>query len=527
MTAAVAVRAALRVLPIVFQAQGIGYAGDQLPHIALSVFRAISIAWDRARYSLRSKEFAAAAAQASLAASVASEVASEGFAYRGRTAPRPALAASKAALSAAYALDTSANSTVDVAADAAFAADAVAAFWSAISIDTTRVDEGVMPSVVASSPLWPNSPSRFPYGVPELLWSLWQDMKATLHAANQGWDVWTIWYEDRLEGRIRDEERELAYVLIEDDLWKQGPAIVNAEIKRRIDELERAAPVPPEPSSELGPVLQVTERGLEIISQPSEGDFDEELQIALHDRLRRVLPALTDATHKVANAHPVLDHVVSEYSDLASQPFDQLDLASLWAVGTGLLAFRAAFTNQASGMMTEPLEPGHLALLQQAAEIHGAFILGFPQGRELTDRADHARLSPEIIAQIEPPARLILEKLARASDFVEARTRKFIAVVDETLFIHGWETARTGHAAYAVTRNSLIALGKVLIRANSALATVAGGILLSYADPGLQMTQHIIQFMLENTQSITSFAEPFPEFRSWICFLIDHMDREK
>jgi hypothetical protein len=27
--------------------------------------------------------------------------------------------------------------------------------------------------------------------------------------------------------------------------------------------------------------------------------------------------------------------------------------------------------------MTEPLEPGLLALLQQAAEIHGGFILGF------------------------------------------------------------------------------------------------------------------------------------------------------
>jgi len=36
-------------------------------------------------------------------------------------------------------------------------------------------------------------------------------------------------------GNVKDEERELAYVRIEDDLWKQGPAIVNAEIKRRIE----------------------------------------------------------------------------------------------------------------------------------------------------------------------------------------------------------------------------------------------------------------------------------------------------
>jgi hypothetical protein len=51
--------------------------------------------------------------------------------------------------------------------------------------------------------------------------------------------VWTKWYEDRLAGRVQKDERELAFVSIADDLWDQGPAIVNAEIKRRIEELER------------------------------------------------------------------------------------------------------------------------------------------------------------------------------------------------------------------------------------------------------------------------------------------------
>ena len=64
-------------------------------------------------------------------------------------------------------------------------------------------------------------------------------MKTALLAAKQDWEVWTIWYDDRLVGRVRNEERELAYVRIEDALWKQGPAIVNAEIKRRIEELVR------------------------------------------------------------------------------------------------------------------------------------------------------------------------------------------------------------------------------------------------------------------------------------------------
>ena len=47
-------------------------------------------------------------------------------------------------------------------------------------------------------------------------------MKAALHAAKQDWQVWTIWYDDRLEGRVRDKTRELAYVRIEEALWDKA-----------------------------------------------------------------------------------------------------------------------------------------------------------------------------------------------------------------------------------------------------------------------------------------------------------------
>jgi len=68
-------------------------------------------------------------------------------------------------------------------------------------------------------------------------------MKKTLPATGQGLEVWINWYEDRLDGRVRDEQGELAYVQIDDTLWKQGPAIVNAEIKRRIEHREPAPPL--------------------------------------------------------------------------------------------------------------------------------------------------------------------------------------------------------------------------------------------------------------------------------------------
>jgi hypothetical protein len=394
---AFAARVALRVLPILHDSRVQGFKVDFFADIVLPVFRATGVAWAVAKYPHQAaKREAATYAVAAIRAATAIHAAADADA---------AIAAARST-HAAYNASPSLRLNVSLAAK-----EAVAAFWSAVSDDARLVEEGgeiafmefrghiaATASRIAGSPLWPQ-------GQPDELQTLWQELKAALLAMKQDWQVWTIWYDDRLAGRVRAEERELAYVRIEEALWQQGPAVVNAEIKRRIEELEPhhhevqqdtgsiafgsgsasmsvtehapRDPLPPEPSPELGPVLQVTERGLEIISQPSGDDFDVDLQKALHDRLRRLLPTLTDATHKVDNKYPALDHVVSEYSDLIARPFDQLDVASLWAVGTGLLAFRAAFTNQPSGTMTEPLEPGLLALLQQAAEIHGGFILGF------------------------------------------------------------------------------------------------------------------------------------------------------
>lgn len=254
---AFAARAALRVLPMVLKARGIGYDGDQFFSITLAVFRASAIAWARAIYPIRGREFAAAAAKASYAASVASQVASEGFSYRGRVAPRPAPAASKAARAAASAVDASTTdsvlATADLAVDATFEADAVDAFWSAVSVDATRVEEGHTAAVIAGLPLWPQ-------GQPDQLQSLWNEMEAALLAAKENWDVWINWYRARLEGRVREEESEIAFVRVEETLWEQGPAAVNAKIIR-LAELE-----PPHGTVQLEALSQVVASGGAAIS---------------------------------------------------------------------------------------------------------------------------------------------------------------------------------------------------------------------------------------------------------------------
>jgi hypothetical protein len=81
-------------------------------------------------------------------------------------------------------------------------------------------------------PLWPT-------GVPDWATEGWQILKTALLDAGEDWEVWTDWYEARLAGAAGhppNEALEIARATIPDEIWKQGPAVVNAEIKRLIAE---------------------------------------------------------------------------------------------------------------------------------------------------------------------------------------------------------------------------------------------------------------------------------------------------
>jgi hypothetical protein len=239
---ALSARMALRVLPVVQTAKG--YNG----RLVLPVFRATAISWSMAKYPIHATELADYAAVAYAAAVVAAaDVAvaaatADAAAVRAAdtyaavaAAARAAAARAADAYAAVYA-DARAYAVAGASADAAttasaagYASDAaISYFWSALSTDATRVEKGKTTYDIAGSPLWP-------HGQPDELRSLWHELGAQLLAAKQDWRVWTTWYDDRLDGRFRGEERELGYVRIDEYLWDQSPAIVNAEIKRRFD----------------------------------------------------------------------------------------------------------------------------------------------------------------------------------------------------------------------------------------------------------------------------------------------------
>ena len=234
----IAARATLRVLPMLaadlHHVDGASFFRSQ---IVLPVFRALAAAWTIVNYpeiidhaSAPGAADAAGAAEDAANAAVASNVA---------TAARStaeAAVASDAATAARFGAETAdvataAGEAPDATAGAVAAASAIydgeigRAFWEAISADAARIADGESVFDVAQSPLWPD-------GQP--LGGIWRNLRDNLLTANEDWQVWTGWYENRLIGGARRWDHELVYARIPEKLWNRGPSTVNGWIRSQI-----------------------------------------------------------------------------------------------------------------------------------------------------------------------------------------------------------------------------------------------------------------------------------------------------
>ncbi|MEM7427021.1 MAG: hypothetical protein AAF441_13070 [Pseudomonadota bacterium] len=242
-----AVRAALRAAPLLEQSFGGKRTTEETgADIILPLMRGMALPWAAAKIPARGKEFRAAATTTSLAsgaanaatAAIATIAAYSATAAYFTAATGTAVDATAASATAAYAAD--ANAAIAIATKAT-------AYAGAVTYSTAREAEyslrGTSAADVAGLPLWPDSP---PWEVMED----WARLKTELMRLGQGWEVWTDWYEARLYGVPINEELETARVLIAEEIWEQGPEVVNAEIQRLIDLHEPKQRIPPPPSPE-------------------------------------------------------------------------------------------------------------------------------------------------------------------------------------------------------------------------------------------------------------------------------------
>jgi hypothetical protein len=219
----IAARAALRAVTGLSLARGAGRSRLTRRRMILRVFRAVAAAWAVSAFLGRRDALSNAARKAV-----------SGLGDVQATPPERA---------AAYALATLLASNMDAAARATtcigYALDMAGArgqlafdsMLNAIVTDANLLRERYSSVTIATSQLWPSR-------TPDWVLESWGELKHSLIAENEGWDVWTLWYEARLSGDIIQQRLEIARALIPDELWHQEPRALNTRIQELIDENE-------------------------------------------------------------------------------------------------------------------------------------------------------------------------------------------------------------------------------------------------------------------------------------------------
>ncbi|MEP3628778.1 MAG: hypothetical protein ABJN04_02145 [Hyphomicrobiales bacterium] len=218
----VAARAALRVLPYIVEEKN---AENFASNILLPVFWAVTTSWVASKYPTH-------------------DVDAFAFAFASSASAIDAAASASASASAAFAAFAAS------AASDASAAFAAASVWKESLQDCAFLDDAIEQGGevehaardLAGQPLWRTQ------SMPEETHQRWNEFKAFFSNADDNWQMWWDWYQARLDGsKTIDvpsdllEDLDVRIATLDEELWKQGPAVVNAKIQELMDEAFREA----------------------------------------------------------------------------------------------------------------------------------------------------------------------------------------------------------------------------------------------------------------------------------------------
>jgi hypothetical protein len=263
--------------------------------------------------------------------------------------------------------------------------------------DADELDRGSSAVTLAlSSTLWP--------GQPNWAFDAWAGLEGALLDAKEDWEVWTDWYEARLKAGPADQVVEVARATISNQMWQQGPKVVNGQIRQmfeergiwrhatmdepspedvKTDELQKAL----EALSEEGRALigaRVAARAVSLFTFGSAADPDFEADLLL--MMRTVSTAMAAGTGRSAFPVPHSEALKSKIGILRAAanavsasadalfPTDMIasgivSLRSVFVEANGdvaATAFDAALSRDISGLASStPAAVGRVPLLEQ------------------------------------------------------------------------------------------------------------------------------------------------------------------
>jgi len=387
-------------------------------------------------------------------------------------------------------------------------------------------------AALASLELWPGG------SPPEWIARKWHALRGDLPVVD-GWQVWLDWYNHRLAGLIRSEARELAYVEVPDELWKEGDAAeVNKWILRRLDELEHQSISEREPSgaaADAKPAALIAMPDVDAIPQQARSATlfastrDGRIDVAPDPPRQSPLIDAIQLEHYVEVRHKALDLARLGHNQLGdiAGPVDRFlaaapgDIAAtsislLWSRGNTLRC-RLEVSDDAvanAGDMAR-LPPVVAGMLRDLVETYNVFIIGDPKGREL----DQVRLGPQelraakAIAQAAVPIVEALKASVRiaTADAVSILAEQSEAAKTAPIGVNGDQAVAlagktSGNFVAELLRLAYAPIRRLKAEASFALKEVRAG---AYRAVGAEIYSHnqeIIAFVLKNAASLRVFV---------------------
>jgi hypothetical protein len=516
----ISARAALRSIPMIKLGSS---RGSTRKNIVLRAFRAVAAAWATGAFPGQIEQLRRAARDATSGlGDLSAALPIRAAVYSAATAASVGVESSKPASTAvSYALDAVGSRGREAFQDT----------WTAIATDAQLLDRNTNTASIAHSKLWPGRN-------PDWADDNWQELKSALHGANEGWEVWTEWYEDRLMATVPDEVVELGRVTIPEKVWGRGPKVANAKIKEIIEEREifRSAnrdelgdepPVETIPQQEItGSQFRLDGEGLiDIVPDPpNHAPYADATQRELFEEMRHKGFALAEVGH---NLLAELSTPVERFCSALPEDIETVSISRVWSRGNTLRRHLKAHGIAIAS--DEPFDPARLPPivaenLHDLVETFNVFILGDPKGRDL----DQVRLGPQerVAAQAIVNASLPIAEAVKMSErlatvaAVDTLIEQVEAARDAPTGVDGDQaidlsrktaTNFIGEAlrvAYAPIRK-LISAGST--EAEYALKEIRAGAYRAAGPAGIGgayfYRQEIISFIVDNATNLKSFVE--------------------
>lgn len=264
-----------------------------------------------------------------------------------------------------------------------------------------------------------------------------------------------------------------------------------------------------------------------IFTPPSSSETEDRTQGKLYDRLKKRVGDLRTAMGNAATRYPGLSDVLDDYMEVISPDISNLDIDDVWISGSALISQARSFAAlDPEKQVTEPLEPQQEALLGELALLHGAFIMGFEQGRALSERAGVPLLTPEEFRALLEHERSIVRWLLESDQYaLSDEVRVAFERMDNAVFNTSESAEFLAQLGYPAVRNLLIFTARALSHAER-----AAGRLSLVGAPMPLFIAGTLAFVVQNYASIVGFSASTPELNAYIQFhlrrlQIDHQTK--